>query len=52
MPALPNLAAFQTASKLVSHPHTNLQTFTWMLEGEVWYQDSLRPPPAYPHQAS
>ncbi|MFZ7173688.1 pirin family protein [[Pasteurella] aerogenes] len=22
------------------HPHTNLQTFTWMLEGEVWHQDS------------
>lgn len=24
-----------------SHPHINLQTFTWMLEGEVWHQDSL-----------
>ncbi|MBF0803679.1 MULTISPECIES: pirin family protein [unclassified Neisseria] len=24
-----------------SHPHTNLQTFTWMLSGEVWHQDSL-----------
>ncbi|MDO4224243.1 MAG: pirin family protein [Acinetobacter sp.] len=24
-----------------SHPHTNLQTFTWMLQGEVWHQDSL-----------
>ncbi len=24
-----------------SHPHTNLQTFSWMLEGEVWHQDSL-----------
>lgn len=24
-----------------SHPHTNLQTFTWMLDGEVWHQDSL-----------
>lgn len=23
------------------HSHTNLQTFTWMLEGEVWHQDSL-----------
>ncbi len=23
------------------HPHTNLQTFTWMLAGEVWHQDSL-----------
>lgn len=23
------------------HPHTNLQTFTWMLQGEVWHQDSL-----------
>lgn len=24
-----------------AHPHTNLQTFTWMLEGEVWHRDSL-----------
>lgn len=24
-----------------AHPHTNLQTFTWMLAGEVWHQDSL-----------
>lgn len=24
-----------------AHPHTNLQTFTWMLDGEVWHQDSL-----------
>ena len=24
-----------------AHPHTNLQTFTWMLEGEVLHQDSL-----------
>ncbi|MDG2939242.1 pirin family protein [Bisgaard Taxon 10/6] len=24
-----------------AHPHTNLQTFTWMLQGEVWHQDSL-----------
>lgn len=23
------------------HPHTNLQTFTWMLEGEVLHKDSL-----------
>lgn len=23
------------------HPHTNLQTFTWMIEGEVLHQDSL-----------
>lgn len=23
------------------HPHCNLQTFTWMLQGEVWHQDSL-----------
>ncbi|WP_049237790.1 pirin family protein [Moraxella canis] len=23
------------------HPHINLQTFTWMLAGEVWHQDSL-----------
>ncbi|WP_373820369.1 pirin family protein [Glaesserella sp.] len=23
------------------HPHVNLQTFTWMLQGEVWHQDSL-----------
>lgn len=24
-----------------AHPHTNLQTFTWMLQGEMWHQDSL-----------
>lgn len=24
-----------------AHPHTNLQTFTWMIKGEVWHQDSL-----------
>lgn len=24
-----------------SHPHTNLQTFTWMLAGEVLHKDSL-----------
>ena len=24
-----------------SHPHTNMQTFTWMLRGEMWHQDSL-----------
>lgn len=24
-----------------AHPHSNLQTFTWMLQGEVWHQDSL-----------
>ena len=24
-----------------AHPHTNLQTFTWMLEDEIWHQDSL-----------
>ncbi len=24
-----------------AHPHTNLQTFTWMLSGQVWHQDSL-----------
>ena len=23
------------------HPHTNLQTFTWMLEGEVMHHDSI-----------
>lgn len=23
------------------HPHTNLQTFTWMLQGEMLHQDSL-----------
>ncbi|WP_301098296.1 pirin-like C-terminal cupin domain-containing protein [Otariodibacter sp.] len=23
------------------HPHTNLQTFTWMIEGEVLHKDSL-----------
>ncbi|MDO5091365.1 MAG: pirin family protein [Cardiobacteriaceae bacterium] len=24
-----------------AHPHTNLATFTWMLNGEVWHADSL-----------
>src|SRR5690554_2457672 len=24
-----------------SHPHTNLQTFTWVLEGEILHKDSL-----------
>lgn len=24
-----------------AHPHINLQTFTWMIEGEMWHQDSL-----------
>lgn len=24
-----------------AHPHTNLQTFTWMLEGELLHRDSL-----------
>lgn len=30
-----------TGLQVGSHPHTNLQTFTWMLQGEVWHQDSL-----------
>ncbi|NEN75154.1 pirin family protein [Pelistega sp. NLN82] len=37
-------AVFEEESKGLQvglHPHTNLQTFTWMLEGEVWHQDSL-----------
>jgi len=24
-----------------AHPHTCLQTFTWMIEGEIWHRDSL-----------
>ncbi len=31
----------QLGLQVGAHPHTNLQTFTWMLEGEVWHQDSL-----------
>lgn len=27
--------------RVASHPHTCLQTFTWMLEGEVLHRDSL-----------
>lgn len=27
--------------RVVPHPHTCLQTFTWMLEGEVLHRDSL-----------
>src|SRR5699024_12825496 len=23
------------------HPHTGLQTVTWLVEGEVWHQDSV-----------
>lgn len=37
-------ARFQADEKglqVGSHPHTNLQTFTWMLEGEVLHKDSL-----------
>lgn len=37
-------AGFENGSdglQVGAHPHTNLQTFTWMLEGEVWHQDSL-----------
>ena len=37
-------AEFSTGSnglQVGAHPHTNLQTFTSMLEGEVWHQDSL-----------
>lgn len=33
--------AFSDGLQIGSHPHTNLQTFTWMLEGELWHQDSL-----------
>lgn len=31
----------QNGLQVGAHPHTNLQTFTWMLAGEVWHQDSL-----------
>ena len=31
----------QEGLQVGAHPHCNLQTFTWMLEGEVWHQDSL-----------
>lgn len=37
-------ATFEAGSKgmqVGAHPHTNLQTFTWMLAGEIWHQDSL-----------
>ncbi|MDO4997473.1 MAG: pirin family protein [Neisseria sp.] len=34
-------AADEAGMQVGSHPHCNLQTFTWMLAGEVWHQDSL-----------
>jgi hypothetical protein len=30
-----------TGMKVGPHPHTGLQTFTWMIEGEVLHRDSL-----------
>ncbi len=36
-------AVFQTGAglRVGPHPHTGLQTFTWMIEGEVLHRDSL-----------
>lgn len=34
-------AADSDGLQVGAHPHTNLQTFTWMLEGEVWHQDKI-----------
>ena len=31
----------QDGMKVGPHPHTGLQTFTWMLEGEILHRDSL-----------
>ena len=31
----------QTAMRVGPHPHTGLQTFSWMIEGEVLHRDSL-----------
>lgn len=33
--------ADENGMQVGAHPHTNLQTFTWMLEGEVLHRDSL-----------
>ncbi|WP_225748602.1 pirin family protein [Eikenella sp. Marseille-P7795] len=34
-------AADADGMQVGAHPHTNLQTFTWMLEGELLHRDSL-----------
>lgn len=34
-------SAEESGMQVGAHPHTNLQTFTWMLEGEVLHRDSL-----------
>lgn len=31
----------QTAMRVGPHPHTGLQTFSWMIEGEILHRDSL-----------
>ena len=31
----------ETGMQVGRHPHTNLQTFSWMLNGEVLHKDSL-----------
>lgn len=36
------LAGDQAGMHVDEHPHTCLQTFTWMIEGEVMHRDSLR----------
>lgn len=36
-----DFAVDEDGMQVGAHPHTNLQTFTWMLAGEVWHQDSL-----------
>ncbi|MBH5329609.1 pirin family protein [Eikenella sp. S3360] len=34
-------SADESGMQVGAHPHTNLQTFTWMLEGEILHRDSL-----------
>ncbi|APX93873.1 quercetin 2,3-dioxygenase [Halomonas sp. 1513] len=36
-----DFAADDTGLKVGPHPHIGLQTFTWMLEGEILHRDSL-----------
>ncbi|MBT0571809.1 pirin family protein [Curvibacter sp. CHRR-16] len=33
--------AHHTGMHVGQHPHIGLQTFTWMLSGEIWHRDSL-----------
>ncbi|WP_080958412.1 pirin family protein [Pseudomonas putida] len=40
----PAIFASENGLRVGPHPHIGLQTFTWMLEGEVLHRDSLDNP--------